>query len=75
LTALLLLLGLLRSDFAEAVMRGVPLAQAYKGSQLVITGPVTITVPMVIWVIAWASIFAARSFKDAQALRVFKWFA
>ena len=75
LTALLLLLGLFRSDFAEAVARGIPLAQAYKGSQLVITGPVTITVPMVIWVIAWTSIFAARSFKDAQAFRVFKWFA
>jgi len=74
LTALLLLLGLLRSDFAEAVARGVPLAEAYKGSQLVITGDVTITVPMVIWVIAWASIFAARSFKDAQAFRVFRWF-
>ncbi len=74
LTALLLLLGLFRSDFVEAVARGVPLAQAYKGSQLVITGDVTITVPMVIWVIAWTSIFAARSFKDEQALRVFRWF-
>lgn len=75
LTALLLLLGLLRSDFAEAVMRGVPLAEAYKGSQLVITGDVTITVPMVLWVIAWASIFGARSLSDARAYALFKWFA
>lgn len=75
LTALLLLLGLLRSDFAGAVARGVPLAQAYKGSQLVITGDVTITVPMVLWVIAWASIFAARSLGDARAFALFKWFA
>ena len=74
LTALLLLLGLLRSDFAEAVMRGVPIAQAYKGSQLVITGDVTITVPMVIWVIAWASMFAARSLTDVRAYALFKWF-
>jgi len=74
LTALLLILGLLRSDFAEAVAGGVPLAQAYKGSQLVITGDVTITVPMVLWVIAWASIFAARSLTDARACALFKWF-
>jgi|GEM_PF-1092745 len=74
LTALLLLLGLLRSDFAEAVARGVPLGEAYKGSQLVITGDVTITVPMVLWVIAWASIFAARSLGDARAYALFKWF-
>jgi hypothetical protein len=74
LTALLLLLGLFRSDFAEAVAQGVPLAQAYKGSQLVITGPVTITVPMVIWVIAWASIFGTRSLSDARAFVLLKWF-
>jgi O-antigen ligase len=74
MTALLLLLGLLRSDFAEAVARGVPLAQAYAGSQLVVTGDVTITVPMVLWVIAWASIFAARSLNDARAYALFKWF-
>lgn len=75
MTALLLVLGLLRSDFAEAVARGVPLAQAYKGSQLVITAYVTITVPMVLWVICWASIFAARSLTDARAFALFKWFA
>jgi len=74
LTALLLLLGLLRSDFAQAVMHGVPIAQAYKGSQLVITGDVTITVPMIIWVIAWASIFGARSLEDARAFALFKLF-
>ncbi len=74
LTALMLLLALFRSDFAEAVARGVPLAQAYKGSQLVVTGDVTITVPMIIWVIAWASIFAARSLNDARAYALFKWF-
>ncbi|MFT4075279.1 MAG: O-antigen ligase family protein [Asticcacaulis sp.] len=74
MTALLLVLGLLRSDFAEAVARGVPLAQAYKGSQLVITGDVTITVPMLLWVICWASIFAARSLSDARAFALFKWF-
>ncbi len=74
LTALMLLLALFRSDFAEAVVRGVPLTQAYKGSQLVITGDVTITVPMIIWVIAWASIFGARSLTDARAFGLFKWF-
>ncbi|HTM83096.1 O-antigen ligase family protein [Asticcacaulis sp.] len=75
LTALMLLLALFRSDFAEAVARGVPLAEAYKGSQLVITGDVTITVPMIIWVIAWASIFGARSLNDVKAYALFKWFA
>jgi O-antigen ligase len=70
-TGLLLLIAFFRSDFVEAVAHGVPLAKAYAGSQLVIDGPVTIVVPAIIWCLAWAMIFAARSLDDRQALKVF----
>ncbi|MDV6329718.1 O-antigen ligase family protein [Asticcacaulis sp. 201] len=68
LTAAMLLLAVLRSDMIEAMVRGADIGTAYAASKRYFEAPI------VIWFLAWAAMFAARSQDEARSARIFHWF-
>ncbi|MGA9658174.1 MAG: O-antigen ligase family protein [Asticcacaulis sp.] len=68
LTGVLLLMAVLRSDFADMLRAGASLAEASAKSHFYFVAPICL------WVTCWAVIFTARGLDDARALRVFQWF-
>ena len=68
-SALMLLLGFLRSDFAVMVMHGSSPGDAYAASTRYFQAP------MIMWFTAWALVLACRDLAQDQTPRVMAWLA
>ncbi len=68
-TALLYLLGFVRSDFVDGLMHGKSFAQAAHDSRMYFRAP------MITWAFVWAVPCAAYALNERQSGRVFKYFS
>ncbi len=68
LTAMMLVLGFIRSDFVDMLAHGESLKQASHDSKMYFRAP------MLMWAAIWAVVCAGYNLSEAQSRRVFKWF-
>ncbi len=68
LTAMMLILAFIRSDFVDMLRHGESLKQASHDSKMYFRAP------MLMWAAIWAVVCAGYNLSEAQSRRVFKWF-